>query len=61
VERPGYSPYSPATCFVSALRGRSVARAPAIGALIMAGYLARNPIRRRIGLKMFAAVAVFGK
>jgi MFS family permease len=34
--------------------------APAIGALIMAGYLARNPIRRRIGLKMFAAVAVFG-
>ncbi len=34
--------------------------APAIGALVMAGYLAVRPIRRHIGLKMFAAVAVFG-
>lgn len=33
---------------------------PAIGALLMAGYLAFRPIRRHIGRKMFAAVAVFG-
>lgn len=33
---------------------------PAIGALLMAGYLSIRPIRRHAGLKMFAAVAVFG-
>lgn len=33
---------------------------PAIGALVMAGYLSLRPIRRRIGVKMFLAVAVFG-
>ena len=34
--------------------------APAIGALVVAGYLAVRPIRRHIGFKMFVAVAVFG-
>ncbi|QEL15077.1 MFS transporter [Limnoglobus roseus] len=34
--------------------------APAIGALFMAGFLAVRPIRRHVGLKMFAAVAAFG-
>lgn len=34
--------------------------APAIGALLMAGYLSVRPIRRRVGLKMFLAVGLFG-
>lgn len=34
--------------------------APAVGALAMSLYLARHPIRRDAGRKMFAAVAVFG-
>jgi MFS family permease len=34
--------------------------APAVGALLVAGYLAVRPIRRRIGVKMLAAVVVFG-
>lgn len=33
---------------------------PAVGALIMAGYLAAHPIHRRVGLKMFLAVGLFG-
>ena len=33
---------------------------PAIGATLVAIYLARNPIRRRAGPVMFAGVAVFG-
>jgi MFS family permease len=34
--------------------------APAIGALATSLFLARNPLRRRVGRIMFAAVAVFG-
>ena len=34
--------------------------APAVGALLNAIYLARHPIRTRAGLRMFAAVIVFG-
>ena len=34
--------------------------APAVGALLVAGYLSVRPIRRRTGRKMFAAVGVFG-
>lgn len=34
--------------------------APAVGALLMSLYLARHPIRRRVGRIMFASVAVFG-
>ncbi len=34
--------------------------APAAGALLMSLYLARFPITRSAGMKMFAAVAVFG-
>ncbi len=34
--------------------------APAAGAALMAVWLARNPIERRVGRKMFVAVAVFG-
>ena len=34
--------------------------APAIGALAMGFALARMPLRRKVGLKMFAAVLVFG-
>jgi MFS family permease len=33
---------------------------PAIGALAMALYLARHPLQRHVGRKMFGAVAVFG-
>lgn len=33
---------------------------PGIGAIAMAMYLAAKPIRTHIGLKMFAAVAIFG-
>src|SRR5262249_25880811 len=33
---------------------------PAVGALIVAGYLAVRPIRARIGMKMLLAVALFG-
>ncbi len=33
---------------------------PAIGALVVAGYLARRPIRSRAGVKMFVAVGLFG-
>jgi MFS family permease len=33
---------------------------PAVGALLMAGYLAMRPIRSRIGVKMFVAVGLFG-
>ena len=34
--------------------------APAVGALLMTAYLARHTIRRRVGLRMFQAVIVFG-
>jgi MFS family permease len=34
--------------------------APAVGALIMTGILARHPINRRVGMRMFQAVIVFG-
>jgi MFS family permease len=34
--------------------------APAIGALAMSLYLARNPLRHRVGRTMFRAVAIFG-
>jgi MFS family permease len=34
--------------------------APAVGALIMAAYLARHPLKRRAGLRMFQAVIGFG-
>jgi MFS family permease len=34
--------------------------APAIGAAVVALYLTRYPLERRIGVRMFAAVAVFG-
>jgi MFS family permease len=33
---------------------------PAVGALLMAGYLAYRPIRARAGAKMLVAVALFG-
>lgn len=34
--------------------------APAVGALVTSLYLARFPLRRHVGLTMFAAVATFG-
>ena len=34
--------------------------APAVGALLMTGVLARHPISRRLGMRMFQAVIVFG-
>ncbi len=34
--------------------------APAVGALTMSVFLARRPLRRRVGRSMFIAVAVFG-
>lgn len=34
--------------------------APAVGAVLMSVYLAWRPIERRVGVKMFAAVALFG-
>lgn len=34
--------------------------APAVGALAMSLYLARHPLRRRVGRIMFASVALFG-
>jgi MFS family permease len=34
--------------------------APAVGALLMAAALARYPIERRVGMRMFQAVIVFG-
>jgi MFS family permease len=34
--------------------------APAVGALLMTAVLARHTIRRRVGLRMFQAVIVFG-
>jgi len=34
--------------------------APAVGALLMSALLARHPIERRVGLRMFQAVIVFG-
>lgn len=34
--------------------------APAVGALVMGAYIARYPIRQRVGKVMFASVAVFG-
>jgi Transmembrane secretion effector len=34
--------------------------APAIGALIMAAYLAHHPLKRRVGIRMFHAVIGFG-
>jgi MFS family permease len=34
--------------------------APAVGALLVTGILARNPIDRKAGLRMFQAVIVFG-
>jgi MFS family permease len=34
--------------------------APAVGALLMTAVLARNPISRKVGLRMFQAVIAFG-
>ncbi len=34
--------------------------APAVGALLMTLFLARHPISRRVGIRMFQAVIVFG-
>src|SRR5207253_174655 len=34
--------------------------APAVGALVVAGYLAARPIRSRAGVKMLLAVGLFG-
>jgi len=34
--------------------------APAVGALLMTAYLARHTINRRVGMRMFQAVIVFG-
>jgi MFS family permease len=34
--------------------------APAVGAMLMTAFLARHPIRRRVGLRMFQAVIAFG-
>jgi len=34
--------------------------APAVGALLMTFFLARRPISRRVGIRMFQAVIVFG-
>ena len=34
--------------------------APAVGALMMSVYLARRPLRHRVGKSMFRAVAIFG-
>jgi MFS family permease len=34
--------------------------APAVGALMTSVYLARRPLRHRVGLTMFRAVAIFG-
>jgi len=42
-------------------QGFGILRAgPALGATVVALYLASHPIRRRAGVKMFAGVAVFG-
>ena len=34
--------------------------APAVGALALGGWLARHPIERRVGVKLLAAVALYG-
>lgn len=34
--------------------------APAVGALLVSAFLARRPFRRRVGIKMFLAVILFG-
>ena len=34
--------------------------APAVGSLLMSGYLMRRPLQRHVGRKMFVAVVVFG-
>ena len=34
--------------------------APAVGALLMAAVLARHPLNRRVGMRMFQAVIIFG-
>jgi MFS family permease len=42
-------------------QGFGILRAsPAVGALLVAGYLAYRPIRTRAGVKMFLAVGLFG-
>jgi MFS family permease len=34
--------------------------APAVGALLLAAWIARYPIEKRVGLKLFIAVAIYG-
>jgi MFS family permease len=34
--------------------------APAVGALLMTAFIARRPINRRVGMRMFQAVIIFG-
>jgi MFS family permease len=34
--------------------------APAVGALLMTAFIARRPISRRVGMRMFQAVIIFG-
>lgn len=46
---------------MSFLLGLDILRsAPAIGALIMSAYLARNPLKNNVGKVMFVAVIFFG-
>jgi len=34
--------------------------APAVGALLLAAWIARSPIEKRVGMKLFLAVAIYG-
>lgn len=34
--------------------------APAVGALVLAAWIARHPIERRVGVRLFTAVAIYG-
>ena len=34
--------------------------APAVGALVLGAWIARHPIERRVGVKLFVAVAIYG-
>ncbi len=53
--------FAPATCCTSAPRASASCRAaPAVGATLVAIFLASHQIRRRAGLLMFGGVAMFG-
>lgn len=52
--------YAKSILFIGPIGLGVLRSAPAVGALVMSAYLARKPLKNRVGYKMFTAVFIFG-